>query len=285
MKVHDVEVGPVTLCIAEAGAGGDPLLLLHGFTGAKEDFTDWLDGFAADGWHAVAPDHRGHGASAAPAGEDAYSLEVLAEDVVGLADALDWTRFSLLGHSMGGMVAQHVAIAAPERLAALVLMDTGHGPVEGIDPELATLAIEIARTQGLDALADLMASHQSPLSTPADQRLRAERPGYVEFGEWKFRACASAMYAAMVPRMLGQPDRLDHLRSLDVPTLVVVGGQDRAFLGPSRRLAEAIDGCRLVELPDAGHSPQFEAPEAWWTAVSGFLVEARATRAGEGLAG
>ncbi len=279
MKVRDVDIGPVTLCISEAGAGRHPLMLLHGFTGAKEDFTDWLDGFAAEGWHAVAPDHRGHGASGAPREEDAYSLEVLAEDVIALADTLEWSRFSLLGHSMGGMVAQHVALAAPERLTALVLMDTGHGPVEGIDPELATLAVEIARTQGIDALADIMASHQSPLSTPADQRLRAERPEYVEFGERKFRACGSAMYAAMVPHMLGQPDRLDRLRSLDVPTLVVVGGQDRPFLGPSHRLAEAIGGCRLVELPDAGHSPQFEAPEAWWEAVSSFLDEVRAGRA------
>jgi pimeloyl-ACP methyl ester carboxylesterase len=93
------------------------------------------------------------------------------------------------------------------------------------------------------------------------------------------------MYAAMVPRMLGQPDRLDRLRSLDVPTLVVVGDQDRPFLGPSRRLAEAIGGSWLVELPDAGHSPQFEAPDAWWDAVAGFLGEVRAGRAVDGVAG
>ena len=56
-----------------------------------------------------------------------------------------------------------------------------------------------------------------------------------------------------------------------MPTLVVVGEQDTPFLAPSRAMADAIPGAELVVLPDAGHSPQFEAPEAWWDAVSGFL--------------
>ena len=55
--------GPVSLAVAEAGAGGRSLLLLHGFTGAKEDFTEWLDPLAELGWHVVAPDQRGHGES------------------------------------------------------------------------------------------------------------------------------------------------------------------------------------------------------------------------------
>ena len=62
MQIRTLSVGPVDLAIAEAGDGGRPLLLLHGFTGAKEDFTEWLDPLAALGWHGVAPDHRGHGA-------------------------------------------------------------------------------------------------------------------------------------------------------------------------------------------------------------------------------
>src|SRR5215831_3393456 len=98
-----VNLGDLELSIAEAGTGQDPLLLVHGFTGAKEDFTPWLDRLAASGWHAVAPDLRGHGASAKPAQETAYSFEIMADDMLGLADALGWDRFVLLGHSMGGM--------------------------------------------------------------------------------------------------------------------------------------------------------------------------------------
>ena len=97
-----VDLGDVELSIAESGVGQRPLLILHGFTGAKEDFTDWLDRFAASGWHAVAPDHRGHGADSKPASEDTYSFEILANDAERLIDALDWRRLVLIGHSMGG---------------------------------------------------------------------------------------------------------------------------------------------------------------------------------------
>jgi len=266
------------LVYAEAGPGGAPLLLLHGFTGAKEDFTDWLDVLAAGGWHAVAPDHRGHGASDQPADESDYSLAIFAADALGLADELGWDDFVLVGHSMGGMVAQVLALTAPDRLRGLVLMDTTHGPVEGVDPELVSLGIEVARTQGLDAIADLAAGRDGPLGTEADARVRAERPGYAEFGDRKFRACSPAMYASLATEMFSLADRLPALSSLDVPTLVIVGEQDEPFLGPCRRLASTITSARLVVVPGAGHSPQFEAPEAWWDALETFLGQVAPSR-------
>src|SRR5215469_7910448 len=115
---RDVDLGDVRVSIAEAGAGPRRLLLVHGFTGAKEDFTPWLDQLAELRWHAVAPDLRGHGASSKPAEESAYSFEVLADDVLRLANALGWDRFVLLGHSMGGMIAQFVARSSSARRAS-----------------------------------------------------------------------------------------------------------------------------------------------------------------------
>jgi 3-oxoadipate enol-lactonase len=269
-----VQVGDVELATAESGRGGRPLLLLHGFTGAKEDFAEWLDPLEDAGWHAVAPDHRGHGASSKPSGEDAYSFQILADDAAHLADALDWPAFSLLGHSMGGMVAQYVALASPERLDALVLMDTGHGPVRGLDPDMVEIAVSIVRGQGIDALADRLAASESPLETPAHQRLLRERPGYAEFGDRKFRATSSALYAAMAPRFVAVDDRLERLRELppSLPALVMVGDQDTPFVRSSERMAAVIPGGTLAVIPDAGHSPQFENPEAWWSALSGFLA-------------
>jgi 3-oxoadipate enol-lactonase len=268
-----VRLGDVDLSIVEAGVGGRPLLLLHGFTGAKEDFAEWLDPLREAGWHAVAPDHRGHGASSKPTQEDDYSFEILAADTAHLVDALGWGRYSLLGHSMGGMVAQFVAHASPDRLDALILMDTGHGPVRGLDPDQVQLAVSIVRTQGVDGLADLLAQHQSPLETPAHQRVLSERPGYAEFGDRKFRSTAAALYAAMAPRFVEAEDRLDQLRHLPdrLPVLVMVGEQDMPFVGPSERMAAAAPGGSLVVIPDAGHSPQFENPDAWWSALSRFL--------------
>jgi pimeloyl-ACP methyl ester carboxylesterase len=275
VKLIEVDAGPVVLAVAEAGSGGTGLLLLHGFTGAKEDFADWIDAFAARGFHVVAPDHRGHGASGHPDEESAYSLATFADDARRLVDELGWDRFALLGHSMGGMIAQHLALAVPERLSALVLMDTTYRNVEGIDPALVALATEVVRTEGVERLLELMNERDAPLATAADARVRAEREGYVAFGERKFLACSPAMYAAMAAELLNDHDYLAQLATLDVPTLVVVGEQDTPFLAASQAMADAIPDAELVVLPDAGHSPQFEAPEAWWDAVSGFLERVR----------
>jgi pimeloyl-ACP methyl ester carboxylesterase len=250
------------------------MLLVHGFTGAKEDFTPWLDQLAAAGWHAVAPDLRGHGASSKPQAESAYSFELLADDALRLADALGWERFVLLGHSMGGMVAQFMARTAPSRLTGLILMDTAPGPLGHLNLDLVNLAADIARDQGMAALAKVIAQEQGPLRSPAHRRLLDERPGYAEFCERKFLATSSALYAAMAPEFVTTPDRLDDLRRLpaSLPVLVIAGEQDDGFLRPSRQIAAAIPHSRLEIIADAGHSPQFENTDAWWKALTGYLT-------------
>ena len=273
MRTRTLSVGTVELSIAEAGEGGRPILLLHGFTGAKEDFTEWLDPLAASGWHAVAPDHRGHGASSKPRDAGAYSFQTLADDAAALVAALGWGRYALLGHSMGGYVAQRVALGDPGRLLGLVLMDTGHGPVEGIDASQADLAAKIALESGMDALADVMASHPSPLETPAHQRLLEVRAGYAEFEDRKFRATSPWLYAALASELVTGPDILDDLAAMDPapPTLVIVGEQDTPFLVSAQRLADVLATSTLATIPEAGHSPQFENPTMWWGALSSFL--------------
>ncbi len=272
MDERTIDIGEVRLAIAEAGAGGRPMLLLHGFTGAKEDFTDYLDRLAAAGWHAVAPDHRGHGASDKPDADEAYSLEIMAADAWRLADALGWDRCALLGHSMGGYVVQRMVLSAPQRVTALVLMDTSHGALD-MPPQMVAAAIELVRTGGIDALADVMLGRDSPLDTLANKRLMAEKPGYAEFGERKFRATSPHLYTSLATQLTSADDTLGGLAALDPtpPTLVIVGEQDSPFLDPSRAMTNAIAGASMVIIPDAGHSPQFENPDAWWAALSDFL--------------
>src|SRR5438105_4194681 len=117
----------------EAVGSGAPLLMVHGFTGAQEDFFDHRELLGRHS-RVVTFDHRGHGRSDKPDDVAAYSLDRLARDTLAVADALGFDRFRLLGHSMGGMVAARVVVAAPERVDGLVLMDTAAGPPEGIDP-------------------------------------------------------------------------------------------------------------------------------------------------------
>jgi pimeloyl-ACP methyl ester carboxylesterase len=268
-----VRTGSVELAVLEAGAGGRPLLFVHGFGGAKEDFGDGVELLAAEGWHVLAPDLRGHGASDHPDGRDSYSLELFTDDVLALADAVGWVRFVLIGHSMGGMVAQLAALRAPERVSGLVLMGTSHAEPEAISPGLLDFGRQIVDQGGVELLVSVQRQMEDDLGTPSHRRLLAERPGYREYNEAKTLASSPDMWLALVDEMFRQPDRLERLARLDVPALVLVGAEDESFLGPCRRLAEAMPRARLVVFPDAGHLPQFEAPDAWWSALRSFLEE------------
>jgi 3-oxoadipate enol-lactonase len=248
---------------------GPALMLVHGFYGAKEDFADHV---ARLGEHAsvVSFDLRGHGESDKPEVAAAYSFDRMAADALAVADALDLGRFRLLGHSMGGMVARRVVLAHPDRVAALVLMDSSPGRPDDMDPEIMELGAQIALTDGMDELRRVMDAFGT-LRTPADDRVRAERPGYVEYGDEKWMATPALAWATLVREMANQPNQLQDMRAIECPTLVIVGEQDTPFVDPSRQMAATIPHAQLDVIPDAGHSPQFENPEAWFTGLDGFL--------------
>jgi pimeloyl-ACP methyl ester carboxylesterase len=273
VETRQLDVGGLQLAVAEAGAGApNHLLVLHGFGGAKEDFSEWLDAFAAAGWHAVAFDQRGHGQSAHPRGEEHYSLQLLTDDVRAVADHLGWDRFVLFGHSMGGMVAQLFAIQSPQRLVGLILMGTSHKRPDGIDAELVSLGREVVRAGGTEALLKAQKDFgPGPLDTQAHRRLIATRPDYEEFCDNKTLAASDDMWVALSAEMLSQPDRLQALEKLSVPALVIVGAFDETFLQQCGELAGAIPDADFAVISLAGHCPQFERPDDWWAVVSEFL--------------
>jgi pimeloyl-ACP methyl ester carboxylesterase len=277
MRTTRLETADGFLSVAVSGEPSPRrLLLVHGFTGAKEDFTDWLDPLASIGWEVAAVDLRGHGESMKPEDTGSYGFEIMARDVVAAADGLGWDRFVLVGHSMGGMVAQEVALSpSGGRLDGLILMDTSHGPVERIERQVAEMACAIVAAGGMTALVDtsraLQRDGREPLATAAQQRVLAERPGHEEFNVRKVLATSPAAYQAMALAAFDQTDRLDRLARLDLPVLVMVGEQDLPFLEASRRMAGTIPGAVAEVIPDAGHSPQFENPHAWWEVLVRFL--------------
>jgi pimeloyl-ACP methyl ester carboxylesterase len=264
-------------CIEAGPRDARPLLLVHGFGGAKEDFADHLGALGALGWHVVAPDLRGHGESEWPKGEDAYSFETFAGDLVDLARSRGWASFALLGHSMGGMIAQELVLSPDGAMVdALVLMDTAHGPMDWLDRDMLLMGVEVLRKDGVDAYVDLtdMLRDADPLVTPAFRRLLEERPGYAEFCDRKARATAADMRAAMMPVFVDQRERLPLLASsVRVPTLCLAGEQDDGFVDHCRAMAGAFPGATLAVIDDAGHSPQFENPAQWFDALAGFLAD------------
>src|SRR5439155_4157805 len=258
----------VGLAVERAG-DGPGLLLVHGFGGAKEDFADHVPALARD--HTVVVfDHRGHGASDKPADADAYSLARLATDVVEVADAVGLETFRLLGHSMGGMVARKVALGERDRIDALIMMDTSPGPVPGFDPSLMEAAAHVALDQGKAALKELL--EMAPvLETPSYQRMLREWPDYQAFQERKFADLSAVMWGAMALALAHQGDDLPAMATLACPLLVLVGVEDEPFLIASKAMVSAIPAAQLVVIRDAGHSPQFENPTAWFEALSMFL--------------
>lgn len=256
--------------VREAGEG-PALVLVHGFGGAKEDFVEHVDALARD-HRVITLDLRGHGESDGPVGEAHYSLDRFAADLVCVLDALAIGSCRLLGHSMGGMVVRRFVLAHPQRVDALILMDTSPGPVPGLDHDIIDLGVQIANEQGMDELKRVMDAF-APLDTPSYQRMLAERPGYREFGDAKWAALSQGMYTAMMIEIRDQPDQLAQLGSVSCPTLVMVGVEDQPFRRVSEQMATTIPEARLVVIPDAGHSPQFENSEEWIATLRAFLAE------------
>ena len=273
MQVRNVQAGAVGLSIGDAGEGSRRVLFVHGFTGCKDEFADLVDGFGARGWHAATVDLRGHGQSAHPDGEASYSLGAFVDDVMGAAAALGWERFSLVGHSMGGAVAQRLVLDHPELVDSLVLMSTFHGPLD-IDPALVGLGVAIVNQGGMPALADALAARRDmdPEAAAARQRMEQARPGYGELADGKLLACAPAMWTAMAPRFPVWPDNLDEVTAIAVATLVVVGDEDKTMRPHCERLAAAIPGARFALMEGVRHSPHLEAPDRCRAVLAEFLA-------------
>ena len=260
----------VELAVHVAGEGPG-LLLAHGLGGWKEDFADHVPALARD--HTVVTfDHRGHGESDNPTDAAAYSFARLVDDTIAVADAMGLDHFRLLGHSMGGMVARKVVLRDPARVDALIMMDTSAGPVPGFDPALMDIATDVALTQGKAALKELI-DFGAALDTPASKRLLAERPGWQALEAKKWDGVSEIGWGMLANDLAHQGDDLPALaESLRAPLLVLVGEQDKPFVRASKLIVEAIANAQLAVIPDAGHSPQVEHPEAWISAMTGFLA-------------
>lgn len=257
MQTREIALGPdsgdVSLSYLEAGEG-EPLLLVHGFTGAKEDFADEVDRLAVLGHHVVAPDLRGHGDSSQPAEESAYSLDLFASDLWALTDHLGWPAFDLLGHSMGGMIAQVMAIEHPARVRTLtsVMSNTGEMGYGNPEPELLAELIESTKPaadfdEAVEAAVRLAKAIGSPDYWDEESQ-RARQRAFLE------RNHDPAGTGRQLAATFSSGSRSEGLVALDVPTLVIHGTADR-LVTPSggRRTAELVPGARLVEVEGMGH--------------------------------
>lgn len=253
----------------EIHGSGEPLLLIAGL-----GYDRWM-------WHKMVPllaqhfqvitfDNRGVGGTDAPKGP--YTANLLADDTAALLSQLNIEKTAVMGHSMGGFVAQALALNYPHLVSKLILSATNFGGPN-----------HIRITQ--DALLVLMDSRGDPIERLRRGIVVSTAAGYAErepefIEEWiAYRAAHPidpAAYEAQLAIGLGLMSEEaafeNKLHQITVPTLILFGEEDKVVPpGNAQLFAEKLPNNEIIILPDAGHFYPFEAPDTAVSAVTRFL--------------
>ncbi|MCC6623213.1 MAG: alpha/beta fold hydrolase [Deltaproteobacteria bacterium] len=251
------------------GASGPPVVLLTGWAVGGGVWEYQVPALAPR--HRVAClDNRGAGRTRAPT--RAWSIRDMAHDVLALFDHLGWQDAHVVGASMGGMIAQEVALAAPARTRSLTLIATHSGRLADHLPRIRTLVgfarvntgPSVARRKAVERMLFPRTYLDTAPREPIDRAI--ERDFVVQ----PPLADRMAQLGAILRHSTAR-----RLRRLTLPTLVVVAGQDD-LLPPAgaEALARIIPGARLVRLPDAGHGVIGQCPDEVNAALLDHLAEA-----------
>jgi pimeloyl-ACP methyl ester carboxylesterase len=241
----------------ERSGAGEPLLLIMGMSGTRTTWGEpFLDALRAD-FEVLVYDHRGVGGSSRTS--DPFTIAELASDASALLDAVGWASAHVVGISMGGMIAQELALAHPEQVRTLTLGCTYAGGEGGLLAPQATLEQLGAAWRSGDRDAAIRAAWEVNVSAPFAQ----------DDAQWRaFRTRAMELPVAMAVILLqmqaiGAHDTSARLARIAAPTLVVHGTADRMLpVANAALIADAIPGARLETLDGVGHLFFVERPEA-----------------------
>jgi 3-oxoadipate enol-lactonase len=207
-------------------------------------------------------DTRGHGNSDAASGS--YTLQLLAEDVIGLLDALGMDRVHFVGLSMGGMIGQCLALSHPHRLKSLALCDTASVFPAEAQPVWQE-RLEKARQKGMGALVEETLERWF---TPAFLR---QNPPMVKLIREQILATPVAGYLGCA-EAIRRLDYLDRISEIKTPTLIIVGEEDPGMpVSAAEAMHKRVPKSKLVVLPSARHLSNVEQAEAFNAALLEFL--------------
>jgi 3-oxoadipate enol-lactonase len=247
---------------------GPAVVLLHGFPLCRRMWQPQIAALVEGGYRVIAPDLRGFGESAAPDGP--YSMNVYADDVVGLLDALGIERAVVGGMSMGGYVLLNLLERHPRRLTAAAFLVTRAAGDDAAGGAKRTALAHDARERGAQSVAE---AFSGVLFAPDTPRLRPELVATVE--GWML----ATEVRGLAGGLLAMRDRRDYaavLSTFDLPALVVGAELDKAIpLSHSQLLHAGLPDSRLCIVPGAGHLANLEAPEAFNKCLLEFLAECR----------
>ena len=238
--------------VHNADAPGLPLLLTHGFGATAGMWNPNIDALSVDR-PVIVWDQRGHGSSDAPDDMELYTEQISVADMAAILDAAGAERAVLGGMSLGGYLSLAFHLVHPQRVAALVLVDSGPGyrNDEARDKWNAWVerrAGELERGQG-----------RADVSAEVAQALHLHPEGLPR--------AARGVMAQKDARVITSID------SITVPTLVVVGAQDTDFLAPADYMHRKISNSRKLVIDNAGHAANMDQPETFNAAVRELLEQ------------
>jgi pimeloyl-ACP methyl ester carboxylesterase len=273
-----VEINGIEIHYKESGDPNGPLvLLLHGFGASTFSWHRVMEQLSVYG-HVVAYDRPAFGLTERPMPEDEQGWEegIYGEDaniaiIIGLMDHFGAEQAILIGNSAGGRVAMAAAVAFPERVRALVLVDSvgGEGASQGLlgvvlrSPQLRAIGPYLARTIASSGEDTIQQAWHDPSLITEEIIAGYKLPLQVENWDralWEFTRASK------------RPDLVSRFDRLTMPVLVVSGDDDRIVpVETAVRLAEQINGASLVIFDNCGHVPHEECPQAFMDAIDAFL--------------
>ncbi|HEX9581982.1 MAG TPA: alpha/beta fold hydrolase [Gemmatimonadales bacterium] len=240
---------------------GSPVLFIHGF---PLDRTVWRQVMATlTGWKRIAPDLRGMGLSDAPG---KYAITEYGDDLAALLDALHVSKTVICGLSMGGYIAFDLFRRYRDRVRALVLVNTRAEPDTEEARGRRNDMIAMVKRDGTGALAEVLIPQLlAPWSVSA-------LPHVVEQLRGMITGNPAPGIVGALEAMRDRVDSTDLLSTIDVPTLVIAGREDRLIpAAASRTLADAIPSAQLTQIPEAGHLTPLEQPVPTSRVIAEFL--------------
>jgi len=250
-----ISLNHAQLNVVDSGSGPKTLILLHGLLFSHRMFDAQVEALSAR-FRCVRMDFRGQGESEVPA--SGYDLATLADDVIALVEHLDAGPVHLLGFSMGGMVAQRVALKRPALLRSLVLMNTSAEREKWSKrPRFALLNLA-ARWLGLEKVAPKI------LPLLFSDRFIEHPDCEAERERWLAMVTANDRIGVTraVHGVVSRTSILERIHEIRLPTLILTADHDRATSPKkARNMHERIDGSELVTITDAGHMTPAERPD------------------------
>lgn len=253
---------PVKLSYRQEGSG-PALLLLHGF---PLDNTIW-EAQCRDlrsSYRIIMPDLRGHGTSPAP--EGAYSMDLMAQDVLNILNMIGVYKAVWVGHSMGGYVVQAAWRLARERFSGIGFVASNH---RADSPEAQAKRYELAEKVANEGAEAALNPKLFKEDTPPDSPI-------VQAAYRIMRATPPAGVIGTLQAMATRPDSSETLKQIHVPALVIGGEHDQLFKPEiPEAMADLIPDAQLV-MVDSGHMPMMEQPDAVTQALEGLLARVNA---------